>query len=348
MKQHRFFYKYAQALVLLLVLIVVSLVISGKSFWLDQSVNIAIFSLMALSVGISYGQAGILSMATAAFTAIGAYATAILSVRYGLSPYAGLVVAIGLPMLCGYLLAHAIGRLSPLPLAIASLILSDLIGVAIREGGDFTGGFVGISGIPRLGLAATVQSMHFLAWGIVLIVLIMYINLMNSSVGRAINTARHDPLRAVADGVSVPRLMASTFALSAGVAGVAGWLYAHHLTYMGPDSMTTQVSISVILMAVVGGARVFIGPIFGCALLLVIGIYLPAAESQGMIFGGILVLVLLVAPKGFLGLEWSKILPVKADRDDDVIAAQEPQFRISPVSSGVYGDPLIKKGIDLP
>ena len=107
MKQHRFFYKYAQALVLLLVLIVVSLVISGKSFWLDQSVNIAIFSLMALSVGISYGQAGILSMATAAFTAIGAYATAILSVRYGLSPYAGLVVAIGLPMLCGYLLAHA-------------------------------------------------------------------------------------------------------------------------------------------------------------------------------------------------------------------------------------------------
>lgn len=305
------FSKYQQAIVLLLVVLIGSALSFGNSYWLDNSVMIAIYSLMALSVGISYGQAGILSLATASFASIGAYGTAILSTRFGVSPMVGLLFAIAVPMLMGYVLARVIGRLSPLPLAIATFMLSDLIAVAIREGGDFTGGFVGISGIPRLPIAPTAQSLHFLAWGAVFVVLVMYINLMNSAVGRAINTARHDPLRAKADGVNVPQLISLTFALSSAVAGIAGWLYAHHVTYMGPDSMTTQLSVSVILMAVVGGARVYLGPVFGAALLLLIGLYMPAAESQGMIFGGILVLVLLVAPKGVLGANWRKMFEKK-------------------------------------
>lgn len=305
------FVKYRQAIILAALLAAGSVLSFGNSYWLDNSVTIAIYALMALSVGISYGQAGILSMATAAFASIGAYGTAILSTRYGLSPLVGLLFAIVAPMLLGYVMARAIGRLSPLPLAIATFMLADLIGLAIREGGDFTGGFVGLSGIPRLGIAPDAQAFHFVAWGAVLVVLVLYINLMNSSVGRAINTARHDPLRAKADGVNVPQVISLTFAVSGAVAGVAGWLYAHHVTYMGPDSMTTQLSMSVILMAVVGGARVFLGPVCGAAVLLVIGLYMPAAESQGMIFGAILVLVLLVAPQGLLGVEWKKILRKK-------------------------------------
>jgi branched-chain amino acid transport system permease protein len=305
------FAKYRQAIILAALLGIGSVLSFGNSYWLDNSVTIAIYSLMALSVGISYGQAGILSMATAAFASIGAYGTAILSTRYGLSPLVGLLFAISAPMLLGYLLARVIGRLSPLPLAIATFMLSDLIGLAIREGGDFTGGFVGLSGIPRLGIAPDAQAFHFVAWGAVLVVLVLYINLMNSSVGRAINTARHDPLRAKADGVNVPQVISLTFAVSSAVAGIAGWLYAHHVTYMGPDSMTTHLSMNVILMAVVGGARVFLGPVCGAAVLLVIGLYMPAAESQGMIFGAILVLVLLVAPQGLLGVAWKKILRKK-------------------------------------
>lgn len=325
--QRTLFVKYRQAVILVAVLAIGSVLSFGNSFWLDNSVTIAIYSLMALSVGISYGQAGILSMATASFASIGAYGAAILSTRYGLSPLAGLLFAITVPMLIGYVIARVIGRLSPLPLAIATLMLSDLIAVAIKEGGDFTGGFVGLSGIPRLLIAPDLQSMHFLAWGLVLVVLILYINLMNSAAGRAVNTARHDPLRAKADGVNVPQVISLTFAISSAVAGVAGWLYAHHVTYMGPDSMTTHLSISVILMAVVGGARVFLGPIFGAAVLLIVSLYMPAAESQGMIFGGILVLVLLVAPKGLLGADWKKILRKKPNgANGKPVQAREAQY----------------------
>lgn len=295
---------YRPVIALFLLLAVISIVTYGNAYWLDNSILIAIFSLMALSVGISYGQAGILSLATATFAAIGAFCTAILSVRYAMSPYVGLLAAVLVPMLCAYPLARAVLRLSPLPLAIATYILSGIVEVAIKEGGDFTGGYIGISGIPRLEIAPNAQSMHFVAWGFVLGVSFLYVNLMKSAIGRAINTARHDPLRAVADGVHVPHLLAITFAISSAIAGLAGWLYAHHLTYMGPDSLTTQVSISILLMVVIGGATTFLGPIIGSALLLIIGLYLPAAESQGMIFGLILVVVLLVAPKGLTGTKW--------------------------------------------
>lgn len=292
------------AVILLGLLAVASVVSYGRPFLLDNSILIGIFSLMALSVGVSYGQAGILSLATATFAAIGAFATAILTVNYKLSPYLGLLAAILLPMLGSYALARGILRLSPLPLSIATFVLGGLVEVLIKEGGDYTGGYIGLSGIPRLSIAPTAQAMHFVTWGIVVLVVVLYVNLMNSATGRAINTAQHDPLRAVADGVNVPHVLANTFAFSGAIAGVAGWLYAHHITYIGPDSLTTQVSISVLLMAVVGGVRAVLGPVVGAAILMIVVLYLPAAETQGMFYGAILVFVLLVAPGGLLGSTW--------------------------------------------
>lgn len=296
------------ALILLVIIALITPLIAGKPFWLDNSILIAVFSLMALSVGMSYGQAGILSVATAAFASMGAYATSIVTTRYGLSPLVGLFLAVTLPMLLGYPVARAITRLSPMPLSIATLLLSMVLEIGIRESGDFTGGYVGLSGIPKFYFAPSLEAMHVLSWAIVICTIALYANLTSSAIGRAVKTARHDPLRAVADGVDVPRLLASYFALSAAVAGIAGWLYAHHLAYMGPDSLTIHVSIKTLLMAVIGGAQTFLGPVVGAAFLSLITLYLPASGAQGMIFGTTLVLVLLVAPGGILGTDWRKLL----------------------------------------
>lgn len=291
----------------LLGLVVVGTVMSfGKPFWLDNSIMIGVFGLMALSVGLSYGQAGILSMATAGFASVGAFGSALLSTRYGLSPWLGLPFSILAPMLLAYPLARSITRLSPLPLSIATFLLSGIFEIAVREGGDFTGGYVGMSGIPALPYISGPQQMHFVVWSVVLVVVALYANLMHCTYGLAIKTARHDPLRATADGVGVPHLLASTFAVSAAMAGVAGWLYAHHMSYMGPDSLTTHVSISVLLMAVVGGAGTLLGPIVGAGLLTLLTLYLPAAETQGMVFGAILLSVLVFAPDGLIGTRWRR------------------------------------------
>ncbi|MBI5128325.1 MAG: branched-chain amino acid ABC transporter permease [Rhodopseudomonas palustris] len=300
----------------LLVVIIAAMtpLIAGSAFWLDNSVLVAIFSLLALSVGMAYGQAGILSMAPAAFGAIGAFATSIVTTRYGLSPLVGLALALLLPAVVAYPMARAITRLSPLPLSIATLLLSLVLELAIREGKGLTGGYIGISGIPPLWFADSVFAMHVLSWGLVVVVLFLYANLTDSAVGRAVKTARHDPLRATADGVNVPALLASYFAISASVSGLAGWLYAHHLTYMGPDSLTMHVSIKVVLMAVIGGASTLLGPVLGAAFLTLLTLYLPAAETQGMIFGGVLIFVLLVAPNGVLGTDWGKLIARRSDK----------------------------------
>lgn len=301
------FSRMIPALILFLIIAVITPFISNSPFWLDNSIIVGIFALLSLSAGMAYGQAGILSIAPAAFGAIGAYATAIITARYGLPPILGLIAALTLPTLLAYPMARAITRLSPMPLSIATILLSLVLELAIREGGDFTGGYVGISGIPTLWFAESLFSMHLLGWGLVIVVIVLYANLTESSIGRAVKTAENDPLRATADGVNVPALLAIYFSISASVAGLAGWLYAHHLLYMGPDSLTMHVSIRILLMAVIGGASTLLGPVLGAAFLTLITLYLPAAETQGMIFGAVLIFVLLVAPNGVLGTDWRRI-----------------------------------------
>jgi branched-chain amino acid transport system permease protein len=307
-------HRFLPALVVLVIAGAAAPLILPNPFLLDNAVIIAIFSLLALSAGMAYGQAGILSIAPAAFGSIGAFATAIATTRLGWSPLVGLALALLLPMLLAYPMARVITRLSPMPLSIATLLLSMLLELAIREGGRVTGGYSGLSGIPPLSFAPSAEGMYALAWGLVIVVALLYANLNASAIGRAVRTARHDPLRATADGVDVSALLAAYFAMSASVAGLAGWLYAHYLSYVGPDSLTLHVSINVLLMAVVGGASTILGPILGAAFLTSITQFLPARGTQGMFFGAALILVLLVAPNGAMGTDWRKLFARRQPR----------------------------------
>lgn len=294
--------RYRPAIILVAVLAVVTFLIRSNTVWLDTSVVIAIYSLIALSVGISYGQAGILSVAQAAFASVGAYATAIVTTRYDLPAVLGLLLALLLPPLIAYPLARLVTRLNALSLAIATLVFGQAVDIILREGGDFTGGYIGLSGIPPLPFASDLLQYHLLAWAAVLVVVLLLSNVIDSPFGRATNTLRSDTLRAVADGVNVPHVRSVILAFSASVAGLGGWLYAHHIAYIGPDSLGPSVSLSVLLMAVVGGASTALGPIVGAALLTLLFKFIPSQEVQGMFYGGALIAVLVLTPRGLLGL----------------------------------------------
>lgn len=316
--------RQAPTLALIAIVLVATPWVRTSHFWLDNSVLIAIFSMLALSVGMSYGHAGILSLATASFAAMGAYATAILSTRYGVSPYLTLVPSILLPMLVAYPVARVVIRLSPLPLSIATLVLGSIVEIGIGEGGQFTGGHIGLSGLPPVPIAPSAASMHVLAWVFVAIGVYLYCNIVDSGFGRAVDTARHDPLRATADGVDVPRTLALFFAIAAGFAGTGGWLYAHYMSYIGPDSLNNSVSIQVLLMAIVGGVGTRLGPVIGAGVLLLIANYLPAAESQGMVYGFALIFVLLLAPDGLIGGLIALVRNRQKRRAASTIAAPAP------------------------
>jgi ABC-type branched-subunit amino acid transport system permease subunit len=277
------------------------LVTASHPVWLDVSVMTGILSLISLSAGLSYGQAGILSMAQGAFAAIGAYATAVATTKFGLSPFAGLGFALVLPAMLAWSLARMVTRMAPLATALATLALGTLVEIIARNWDDVTGGYVGISGVPPIGGFEKPVAFNILVWSFVCVAVFLYENLMDSAYGRALNIIRHDRTRAIADGVAVPPLLSAMLAISAAMAGAGGWLYVHYITYLSPQSLDTQTSISALLMAVVGGADFVLGPIFGTLLLNLLGKLLPAQEAQGLFYGGALIVILLVARDGLLG-----------------------------------------------
>lgn len=269
--------------------------------WLDTVVLAGIFSLISLSAGLSFGQAGILSMAQGAFAAIGAYATAVCATKLGLPAWAGLALAIALPAALAWGLARVVTRMPELATALATLALATLLEILSRNWDAVTGGYVGIAGIPPVEGFGTGWRFNVLVWLFVLIAVVLYENLMNSAHGRALNIIRHDRTRATADGIAIAPLLSAMLATSGAMAGAGGWLYAHYITYMSPQSLDTHVSISALLMAVVGGAGYVLGPVLGTFLLTLLGRLLPAQEAQGLFYGGALVVILVVAPEGLLG-----------------------------------------------
>ena len=291
-----------QTALLVVVLAVVLTAISGDVVWVDTGVMIGIYGLLALSVGLSYGQAGILSLAQAPLAAIGAYATAILTTNHGWPPLASLLVSLALPTVLAYGLARLVIRLEPLAVALATLAMGFIVEIAIRNADELTGGYLGLAGIPGLSWFPTPLSYLLLTWAVVVVAVFIYENLVNSAQGRALATIKHDRARALADGVPVTRLLGNALALSATFAGMSGWLYAHYLSYLGPTDLGAHLSISVLLMAVVGGLNGVLGPILGAVLLSILLRLLPAQEYQGLFYGGALIVILLFARDGILGL----------------------------------------------
>lgn len=293
--------RYTPVFALLLMISLVSVAAQGSFLLLDLSATIATSALLALSVGIAWGQGGILSIAQAAFAAIGAYATAIATINWGWSPYVALTLAVALASAVGYPLARVVTRLPPLALAIATFAFGELIYILVRNGGDLTGGYVGISGVPALPLAPDPFSFHLFSWAVVTVVLVCYVHLADSSFGRALRTVRHDRIRAAADGINVPHMLSSVYALSAALAGLAGWLYATHISFVAPESLGTELSIQVLLMTVVGGAGTVLGPVVGAVLLGGADHFLPGEEIRGLLYGSVLMMALVLMPHGLLG-----------------------------------------------
>lgn len=269
--------------------------------WLDTLIHTGIFSLIALSAGLSFGQAGILSMAQGAFAAVGAYATAICATRLGLPAWVGLALAMALPAALAWGLARAVTRMPELATALATLALATLLEIVARNWDSVTGGYVGIAGIPPIEGFESGWRFNILVWVFVVLAVMLYENLMNSAHGRALNIVRHDRTRAMADGIAVAPLLSAMLATSGAMAGAGGWLYAHYITYMSPQSLDTHVSISALLMAVVGGSGYILGPVLGTFLLNLLAKLLPAQEAQGLFYGGALILILVIAPEGLLG-----------------------------------------------
>ena len=272
---------------------------------------IGINIVLAVSLNLVNGFTGQFSIGHAGFMAVGAYGSAVFTLRVGQGFAASLGslpdpiangAALLVALVVGGLLSAAAGWLVGLPslrlrgdyLAIVTLGFGEIIRVMILNI-DAVGGARGLPGIPQ-------WSTFFWVFLAVVVVIMLSHNLAASTHGRALFAIRDDEVAAEALGVDTTRYKVLAFVISAFFAGVAGGLFAHFLSYLNPATFQFTKSIEVIAMVVLGGMGSVSGSVLAAILLTLLPEALRTAGALRMVIYSLMLIVLMITrPQGLLG-----------------------------------------------
>ena len=265
---------------------------------------VGLYSLVALGIVLLTGVAGQISFGQAAFVGVGAYATAVLTTRYGFSPWVTLPIALALTVLVAWLVGLITLRMSghflPLGTIAWGVSLYYLFGTV-----PLLGGFGGLSDIPTLSIGdfqfTSLGRFYYLIWAVMLAALWATANLLDSRIGRAIRALKGRATMAEAFGVVPSKLRIQVFILAAVLAALSGWLFAHMQRFINPTPFSINMGIEYLFMAVVGGAGSVWGAVLGALLITilkeVLQATLPGLIGQSgpfeIIVFGILIVILL-------------------------------------------------------
>ena len=278
---------------------------------------IALYAMAALGLSLVMGFAGQVSLGQAAFYAIGAYVSGVLTASHGWNGWAALAVAVLAGGIVAFLVGLPIFRLSGLLLAMASLGFGIIVYYVLVNWSGVTGGPSGLTGIPPLGVGRfrfdRDARMLWLNWGCLLLLLALAGNLVDSRIGRSLRAVQGSEMAAEAVGIDTARLKLAVFTVAGATTALAGALYAHYLTFINPSPFGFGFSVELVVMVVLGGTSSLWGSVLGAAavVLLVEGLrsVLPlvsvshgAAEYEIVLFGLILMAFMLFLPGGLAGL----------------------------------------------
>jgi branched-chain amino acid transport system permease protein len=259
---------------------------------------IGINALLALSLYVTLS-AGQLSLGNAAFAGIGGYTAGILTtqlgVPYGVALLAGALAA----ALVGFLLGLPVLRLRGVFLAIATLSFGEVVRIAAINL-KITGGAEGLLGMPT-------RTKTWIIYLTVIGVGYFLAKLRHSRIGWSFQSIREDETAAAAMGINTTYYKTLAFTIGAFIAGLAGALYAHLNYIISPGEFGFSAAVNLLIYCIVGGSRVWYGPIFGATLLTALpevlrGIGVTAGPIRMFVNGLILLLVILFLPNGLVSL----------------------------------------------
>lgn len=284
---------------------------------LGTLVFIALNGLAAVGLSLVMGFAGQVSLGQAAFFAIGAYVSGVLSASHGVNPWLSLALAVAAGAVVAFLVGLPIFRLSGLLLAMATLGFGIIVYYVLVNWPAVTGGPSGLTGVPPLALGRfrfdSDARMLWLAWAALLVVLGLAGNLVDSRIGRALRAVHGSEAAAAAVGIDTARLKLGVFALAGAITALGGALYAHYLTFINPSPFGFGYSVELVVMVVLGGVASLWGAVLGAAVVLllveVLRAALPlltaghgAAEYEIALFGLVLMGFMIFVPAGLTGL----------------------------------------------
>lgn len=281
----------------------------ASSYQLFQLTLAATYAIAILGLNIVTGFNGQISLGHGAFYAAGAYTTAILMSHFDVPYWATLPIAVLICGAIGFGIGFPALRFGGLYLALTTFSLAVAVPQILKYKGveEWTGGVQGSFLVKPDAPAFTGldndQYLYLFVLVITGLLFLMAANLLHSRIGLAMRCIRDHPIAAEAMGMDIARIKTRTFALSAGITGLAGSLSAIAVEYVAPDSFGVDLSINLFVGMVIGGVGSIAGPIFGGLFV----VFVPnLAESvsraaPGVIYGVILILFLYLLPQGFAG-----------------------------------------------
>jgi len=259
---------------------------------------VAAFALVAVGLNIVIGYAGLLDLGYVGFYAVGAYTTGVLTVYHWSWPFfLALPVAIVVTMITGVILGAPTLRVRGDYLAIVTLGFGEIIRVIVQNTEAF-GRALGLSGIPQS------SSVFMVGFWVFLVVLVARRS-AGSSHGRSLWAIREDEVAAEAMGIDAFRHKLYAFLLSAVGPGVVGGLAARDQGYIEPISVFPLImTITMIVMALFGGKGTIWGPVLGASVLFFFqeAVWARFVYLHQLLFGAIIVAVVLLMPRGILGV----------------------------------------------
>jgi len=294
-------------LVLLVLLLLAPQVLSR--FYIYLGALIFAIALLATSLNLVLGFGGMYQFHHAVFYGAGAYAFALFATKSGLPAWFGYIIAPFCSAILGLVMGLITVRLSQLYFGMLQISLGSLVWAITYRWYSFTGGDDGIHGVPLPDLISTSSGAYYFNLIVTAACLFLMYMIVNSPFGRTFQGIRDNPERCEAVGVNVQKQKLVGLILAAFFAGVAGTLFVTVEGSVFPDLMFWTLSLEILIMCLLGGWFIFMGPTLGAAIIIslrtFVGIY---TEYWTLILGIVLMLLIFFLPEGVLGLFLKKAM----------------------------------------
>ncbi|HSH69681.1 MAG TPA: branched-chain amino acid ABC transporter permease [Deferrisomatales bacterium] len=275
-------------------------------YWTDLLNNVGLYALLALSLNVVLGDAGMNNMGHAAFYAMGAYTAAILNTQLDVPilwalPVAGVAAAV-----FAAVLARPVIHLRGDYVLIVTVGVGEILRIAlINDVFGITGGPNGIFGIDRPSLfGLTIKKPHqffYLIWGFAAVTLFLFHRLKQSRFGRALDYLREDPVAAEGSGINTDRYRLLAFVIGAAWAGMTGSLFAAKMTIISPESFSFWESVVIFMIVILGGSGNMAGVLLGAFLIIGLPeVFREFASARMLVFGLAMMAMMVFRTQGLL------------------------------------------------
>ena len=278
-----------------------------STYHLHVAIMAGIFGVLAMSLNLLLGYTGQLSLGHTAFFGIGAYTSALLTLKLEWSFWPACAAAVGLAGAAGFFIGRLALKLRGAYFVLVTISFAGVISLVSVNWIELTNGPLGLPGVPAPELGPwslrTKTAYYYLVLAAVALSYAVCRRLVRSRIGRALMALRENEALAESIGVDVTHYLVLAAVVSAAMAGLGGSLYAHYTRFVSPEVFLFTYTVTMVIMVVAGGKGTLAGPLVGAVLFTVLPEALRAAASwqwQMLAYGLLLVLLVFFLPRGIV------------------------------------------------